>query len=53
MDECVLLIYCFVIVDNKSIQLPSPHSKTGLLSRSPIVRLKRSAKSAPKDVLPE
>ena len=33
-----------------STRLPSPFSKTGRLRRSLIVRVKRSAKTAPNDV---
>ena len=47
VDEWILLLYCFVIVGNISIQLASPRSKTIFLSRSLIVRLNLSAKTAP------
>ena len=53
IDDCVLLLYCFIIVGNTSIQLASTFSKTGRLRISLIVRLKRSAKTAPRNVFPE
>ena len=31
MDECFVLLYCFVIVGSISTQLPSPYRKTGVL----------------------
>ena len=53
VDECNRLLYCFVIVGNISIHLPSPFSKTGRLGRFLIVRLNLSAKTAPKEVFLE
>ena len=49
----ILLLHCFVFVGKTSIRLASPFSKTGLLSRSLIVRLKRSAKTAPYELFLE
>ena len=53
VEECFLLLYCFSIAGNTSTQSPSPLNKTGRLRRILIVRLKRSAKTPPKEVFLE
>ena len=53
VEVCTRLFYCFVIVGNTSIQLPSPFSKTSRLTRSLLLLLKRSAKTTPNDVILE
>ena len=50
VEECFLLLYCFVIVGNTTIHLPYFLSKTGFFSRCVIVRLNLSALKAPNDV---
>ena len=48
--ECIAAKLLFFMVGKISIQLAFTLSKTGLLTRSLLVRLKRSAKTAPSDV---
>ena len=52
VNVCTRLLFCFVIVDKISTQLTSFLSKTGLWSRSLIVRLHLSAKKHLMSYLP-
>ena len=53
VQDCLLIIDCFVIEGNTTTQLPSHFSKTGFLRRSLIVRLIVPAKTTPTKVFPE
>ena len=44
------MLNCLFIVGKISIQFPPPFPKTGFLRRRLLVRLERSAETAPKEV---